>query len=82
MTKTIMASILSLGLCVGYAGAASAMSLVGSAASQPSAVVQVMTKHHAACAHMKTEHQRQTCAIQSSRGRGGSHAGRARGQHP
>jgi hypothetical protein len=81
MNKTIMAGILSLGLCAGYAGAASAMSLAGGIAQSQPAITILQVKMHG-CASIADPHKRHTCEMQMSRGRHGTHAGRAKGQHP
>jgi hypothetical protein len=84
MHKVIGASILSLGLCVSIAGSAGAMSLAGGSAQSVDRsgipVVQVKAQH--GCAAIANPHRRHTCELQMSRGKQGTRAGRARGQHP
>jgi hypothetical protein len=82
MHKIMVASILSLGLCVGIAGSAGAMSLAGGSAQSVdrSGIPVVQVKHHG-CAAIADPHKRHTCELQMSRGRHGTKAGRARGQH-
>ena len=83
MHKFIGAGILSLGICVGIAGSAGAMSLAGGSAQSVdrSGIAVVQVKHHG-CAAIADPHKRHTCELQMSRGRHGTKAGRARGQHP
>jgi hypothetical protein len=75
MHKMIGVSVLSLGLCVGIAGSAGAMSLAGGSAQSVdrsgTVVLQVM-RHHG-CHGIADPHRRHTCLLQSTRGKGGYH---------
>jgi hypothetical protein len=75
MHKMIGVSILSLGLCVGIAGSAGAMSLAGGSAQSvdSSSVVVLQVMHRHGCHGIADPHKRHTCLLQSTRGKGGFH---------
>ena len=75
MHKMIGVSILSLGLCVGIAGSAGAMSLAGGSAQSvdPSNIAALQVMHRRGCHGIADPHKRHTCLLQSTRGKGGFH---------